>query len=59
MALRPTKISALKKAELELPSDFIGVIQTAVDERGAWKTDLLKELQAAGYSNLHWRLVLS
>lgn len=52
-------VCALKKGELELPSDFIGVIYTVVDERGAWKTDLLKELQAAGYSNLNWGLALS
>jgi predicted nucleotide-binding protein len=43
-----SKVCALKKGELEVPSDFAGVVYTPVDERGAWKTDLLKELQTAG-----------
>jgi len=54
-----SKVCALKKGDLEVPSDFASVVYTPVDERGAWKTDLLKELQAAGYSDLNWGLALS
>jgi hypothetical protein len=25
-----------------------------MDDRGAWKQELLRELQAAGYQNLNW-----
>jgi hypothetical protein len=32
-----------------MPSDFAGVGYTEMDDRGAWKTELLKELNAAGY----------
>jgi predicted nucleotide-binding protein len=52
-------VCALRKGDVELPSDFAGVVYTPVDDRGAWKTDLLKELQAAGYSDLNWGLALS
>lgn len=53
------RVCALKRGDIELPSDFAGVIYTEMDERGAWKTDLMKELQAAGYSDLNWGLALS
>jgi predicted nucleotide-binding protein len=43
------KVCALKKGELEIPSDFVGVGYTEMDDGGAWKTELLKELDAAGY----------
>jgi predicted nucleotide-binding protein len=61
-------VCALRKGDVEVPSDFAGVVYTPVfagvvytpvDDRGAWKTDLLKELQAAGYSDLNWGLALS
>jgi predicted nucleotide-binding protein len=54
-----SQVCALRKGDIELPSDFAGVVYTPVDDRGAWKTDLLKELQAAGYSDLNWGLALS
>ena len=31
---------------MEIPSDFAGVVYTEMDDRGAWKTELLRELQA-------------
>jgi predicted nucleotide-binding protein len=48
------RVCALKKGDLELPSDFAGVIYTEMDDRGAWKTDLLRELEGAGYT-VDWR----
>jgi predicted nucleotide-binding protein len=43
------KVCALKKGEVEMPSDFAGVGYTEMDDQGAWKKELLKELNAAGY----------
>jgi predicted nucleotide-binding protein len=43
------RVCALKKGDVEMPSDFAGVGYTKMDDRGAWKIDLLKELKAAGY----------
>jgi predicted nucleotide-binding protein len=44
------RVVALKKGELEIPSDIAGVVYIDMDDRGAWKQDLVKELRAAGYS---------
>jgi len=43
------RVCALTKGDVEMPSDFAGVAYTKIDDRGAWKTDLLRELTAAGY----------
>jgi len=43
------KVCALMKGEVEMPSDFAGVGYTEMDDAGAWKQELLKELDAAGY----------
>jgi predicted nucleotide-binding protein len=48
------RVCALKKGDVEMPSDFAGVGYTEMDDRGAWKTELLKELDAAGYE-VDWR----
>jgi predicted nucleotide-binding protein len=53
------RVCALKKGEIELPSDFAGVGYTEMDDRGAWKQELLRELQAAGYKNLDWGRALA
>ncbi len=44
------RVCALLKGEVEMPSDFAGVGYTDMDGRGAWKSELLKELAAAGYT---------
>jgi predicted nucleotide-binding protein len=44
------RVCALIKGEVEMPSDFAGVGYTDMDDRGAWKSELLKELDAAGYT---------
>jgi predicted nucleotide-binding protein len=44
------RVCALKKGDLEMPSDFAGVGYTDMDDRGAWKAELLRELAAAGYT---------
>ena len=52
------RVCALKKGEVEMPSDFAGVGYTEMDDRGAWKTELLKELNAAGYE-IDWGKALA
>jgi predicted nucleotide-binding protein len=44
------RVCALKKGDLEIPSDFAGIVYTEMDVHGAWKTELLRELRAAGYT---------
>lgn len=43
------RVCALKSAELEIPSDYVGVVWTEMDKAEAWKFHLAKELKAAGY----------
>jgi len=52
------RVCALKKGKIELPSDFAGLVYTDMDDRGAWKSELLKELENAGYS-VDWRKALA
>jgi predicted nucleotide-binding protein len=52
-------VCALKKGEIEMPSDFAGIGYVDMDDRGTWKMELLKELQAAGYTTLDWAKALS
>ena len=44
------RVCALKRGDLEIPSDFAGVVYTDMDQRGAWKAALLRELANAGYT---------
>jgi predicted nucleotide-binding protein len=43
------RVAALKKGDLELPSDIAGVVWTPMDPADAWKLSLARELRAAGY----------
>jgi hypothetical protein len=47
----------LKKGELEIPSDVGGVVYVPMDNAGAWKQSLLRELEKAGYP-LDWKKAL-
>src|ERR1700722_737456 len=38
-----TRVCALRKGDVEIPSDFAGVAYTEMDDRGAWKQELLRE----------------
>jgi predicted nucleotide-binding protein len=42
------RVSALHKNDVETPSDYSGVLLTKIDEYGAWKMTLAKELKEAG-----------
>jgi Predicted nucleotide-binding protein containing TIR-like domain len=53
------RVCVLVKGKIEMPSDFAGIGYTDMDDRGAWKAELLRELQAAGYANLDWASALA
>ncbi len=53
------RVCALVKGNIEMPSDFAGVVYTQMDDGGAWKTKLLQELAVAGYKNLDWQRALA
>ena len=42
------RVCALKKGGVETPSDYDGVVYTDLDDAGAWKMELFRELNAAG-----------
>lgn len=45
------RVLALKRGnDLEVPSDFSGVIYTPYDDAGNWKVELVRELRAVGYN---------
>lgn len=44
------RVCALKKGELELPSDYQGVLWIDMDLSGVWTFKLAKELKAVGYT---------
>ncbi|MPY71295.1 MAG: nucleotide-binding protein [Alphaproteobacteria bacterium] len=44
-----SRVCALKKNGIEIPSDIGGVIYIDMDHAGAWKTTLLREFEGAGY----------
>lgn len=51
------KVCALKRGDVDVPSDFAGVVWEAMDGGGGWKQVLARELEAAGYS-IDWNKVM-
>lgn len=43
------KVCALKKGDIEIPSDYVGTVYIDWDAASAWKIQLARELKAAGY----------
>ncbi len=44
------RVCALTKGgDMEIPSDYAGVVYIPLDDKGAWRIGLVKELQAAGF----------
>jgi predicted nucleotide-binding protein len=41
-------VCALLKGDIEIPSDYAGVLYTPMDAAGAWKVTLAREIKAAG-----------
>ncbi|MBA1201985.1 nucleotide-binding protein [Pseudomonas capeferrum] len=50
------RVCALKRGEVEIPSDFAGVVWTSMNDDG-WKQALSRELQDAGYE-IDWNKVM-
>ena len=44
------RVVVLVKGDVEIPSDYSGVLFIQLDDRGAWKMQLIGELKSAGYS---------
>lgn len=43
------RVVALRRGDVEIPSDILGVAYTPFDDAGAWKELLARELKAADY----------
>ena len=43
------RVCALTKGDVEIPSDYDGVIYITLDDSGGWKLRIVKELKAAGF----------
>jgi len=52
-----SRVCALKKGEVELPSDILGIVWESFDEHGGWKQKLAHELSAAGFE-IDWNKVM-
>jgi predicted nucleotide-binding protein len=48
------RVCALKRGQLEIPSDFAGVVWEAMDTAGGWKKSLCRELDAMGFA-IDWK----
>ena len=44
------RVCALYQPGVEIPSDYAGVLYIELDEHGAWRLQVAKELRAAGLS---------
>lgn len=52
-----SRVCALKRGGVDIPSDFTGVVWTEMDNNNGWRTSLAKELAAAGY-DIDWNKVM-
>lgn len=50
-------VCALKRGDVEIPSDFAGVIWEPMDDNGGWKSALARELEASGHV-IDWNKVM-
>jgi predicted nucleotide-binding protein len=48
-----TRVCALKRGEVEIPSDFEGIVYVGFDDADGWKQALGRELEAAGFE-INW-----
>lgn len=51
------RVCTFAKGSLEIPTDFAGVVWEPLDDGGAWKTVLARELKATGYP-IDWNTVM-
>lgn len=52
-----SRVCALKRGDIEVPSDFGGVVYVTFDQGGGWKEALGRELQASGF-DVDWNVVM-
>lgn len=52
-----SRICALKRGDIEVPSDFGGVVYVTFDDAGGWKETLGRELEAAGFQ-IDWNVIM-
>jgi predicted nucleotide-binding protein len=55
--LTRARVCTLKVGELDIPSDWRGVVDEPFDKGGAWKQTLARELAAADFE-IDWNLVM-
>lgn len=48
-SLGRSKVCALKRGDVDIPSDFAGVVWEKMDDGNGWKLSLARELKAAGH----------
>jgi len=55
--LERSRVTVFKQGNVEIPSDFGGVVYIPFDGRGAWKQALGKELKEAGF-DIDWNVIM-
>jgi predicted nucleotide-binding protein len=50
-------VCALKRGNVEIPSDFAGVVYEIFDDSGGWRQKLATELEAADFQ-IDWNKVM-
>ncbi|WP_454776422.1 TIR domain-containing protein [Janthinobacterium tructae] len=53
-----SRVCTLAKGNLEIPTDFAGIVWEPLDEGGAWKSALARELKATGDYTIDWNKVM-
>lgn len=53
-----SRVAALRKGDVEIPSDLHGIVYIPMDDHGGWKAALLRELGKAGYT-VDWAKALA
>jgi predicted nucleotide-binding protein len=56
--LNRSRVCALKRGDIEVPSDFGGVVYVPFDDSGGWREALGRELEAAGF-DIDWNKAMS
>ena len=52
------RVFALRKEQVEIPSDYMGVIYGKLDEGEAWRQELVREMRAVGYE-IDWNTAMA
>ena len=51
------RVTAIRKGQVEIPSDYMGVVYTPFDDGGGWRQQLGRDLKTAGYK-VDWNRVM-